>query len=99
MGNRIPLQLQDFQIIPLESWESPKSKGIYPIRWKLNIPKKQIELMVQPVLKEQELMTPESTQVTYWEGVVSITGNWKGKSVTGKGYTELTGYAKKRDKK
>jgi predicted secreted hydrolase len=44
-------------------------------------------------LKDQELITTQSTQVTYWEGSVRVTGTALGQKVTGSGYVELTGYA------
>ena len=45
-----------------------------------------------PNLADQEMRTPGSTAVTYWEGSVSITGEMAGQPVKGKGYIELTGY-------
>ena len=92
-GNSIPLKAQDFKIKVLDHWESRKSKGIYPILWGVLIPDKKIDLTLTPVFSDQELLTPESTQVTYWEGAVRIRGKWDGLSVTGKGYTEMTGYS------
>jgi predicted secreted hydrolase len=43
-------------------------------------------------MKEQELITTASTQITYWEGAVGITGTSGGTAVRGEGYVELTGY-------
>jgi predicted secreted hydrolase len=42
----------------------------------------------------QELQTPETTGVTYWEGSVDATGRVGRKPLTGRGFVELTGYAK-----
>jgi len=84
---------QDFEIKVLDHWESKKSKGIYPILWRVLIPDKYIDLTLRPAFSDQELLTPESTQVTYWEGVVKVRGKWNGLPVTGKGYTEMTGYS------
>jgi predicted secreted hydrolase len=39
-------------------------------------------------------MTERSTQVTYWEGAVKVTGQVGDQPVIGQGYVELTGYAK-----
>ncbi|HEX9757822.1 MAG TPA: lipocalin-like domain-containing protein [Nitrospiria bacterium] len=94
-GNRVPLHPQDFQIHVLDHWKSPKNQGIYPMGWNVVLPGRKIDLTIIPFFKEQELSTPESTRVTYWEGAVKIKGNWKENPVTGRGYTELTGYAKK----
>jgi predicted secreted hydrolase len=44
-------------------------------------------------MANQELATRRSTQVTYWEGAVQISGTAEGRAVTGQGYVELTGYA------
>ena len=53
------------------------------------------EAMVTPLLADQELRTSRSTQVTYWEGAVSVSGIRQGRSVKGQGYVELTGYAER----
>lgn len=39
------------------------------------------------------MKTPETTEVTYWEGSVLVDGFYEGEKISGKGYTELTGYA------
>ena len=92
-GKAIPLKPQDFEIKVLDHWESKKSKGTYPILWQVLLPDKKIDLTLRPAFSDQELITSESTQVTYWEGAVKIRGKWNGLSVTGKGYTEMTGYS------
>jgi predicted secreted hydrolase len=38
-------------------------------------------------------MTERSTQVTYWEGAVNVTGRVNETPIAGQGYVELTGYA------
>lgn len=43
-------------------------------------------------MKAQELVTTKSTQVTYWEGAVDVTGRSGGTLVRGEGYVEMTGY-------
>ena len=50
--------------------------------------------MLSPTVKDQELITQESTRVTYWEGSVKVEGKYQGQRVRGMGYVELTGYAK-----
>ena len=45
-------------------------------------------------MADQEIQTPGSTRVTYWEGSVRAEGfGAQGRAVTGEGYVELTGYA------
>jgi predicted secreted hydrolase len=51
-------------------------------------------LILVPTVKDQELITQESTRVTYWEGSVKIHGKYRDDSISGTGYVELTGYAK-----
>ena len=52
-----------------------------------------LRLQIAPLLSDQELATPRSTRVTYWEGACSVSGTRSGRPVSGKSYVELTGYA------
>jgi predicted secreted hydrolase len=52
-----------------------------------------IEFDVLPLVADQELATRQSTDITYWEGLVEGSGISQGKAVTIEGYVELTGYA------
>jgi predicted secreted hydrolase len=84
-----PLLRDDFQLQPEAFWESPASKGKYPIAWRLKIPKLNLDLHVTTPAKDQELRV----RVTYWEGCIRLAGEVAGKPVNGVGYMELTGYA------
>ena len=88
------LSNKEFQIEVRKQWKSEKSKAIYPSEWKLKVPDHQIELTLSPTVKNQELVTKESTRVTYWEGSVKVEGKYQNIPVKGKGYVEMTGYAK-----
>jgi predicted secreted hydrolase len=88
------LPLSTFKVRILGFWKSPRSGAQYPGKWEIEIPQEEIKLELIPWLPDQELMTPRSTRVTYWEGAVSVRGTHKGRPVTGDGYAELTGYAK-----
>ena len=57
-------------------------------------PDEGLDLLVSPLLPDQELVTPASTGVTYWEGAVEGRGTSGGRKVTCLGYVELTGYAR-----
>ena len=92
-GNSIHISKKDFLISVLDTWKSPVSHGVYPSRWRIRIFPMNLDVIVNPNLENQEMRTPESTGVTYWEGSVSIAGSKNKKSVTGIGYVELTGYA------
>jgi predicted secreted hydrolase len=93
-GNQQHLPLKDFEIKFLDQWKSQKSGAIYPSKWSLKVPASRIELSLVPTVKEQELITQESTRVTYWEGSVKVEGKYQGNPIKGMGYVELTGYAK-----
>ena len=94
-GKTAHLKRDDYRINVLDRWKSPKSGASYPMRWKVSIPDRQIELEITPAFPDQELITNRSTRVTYWEGAVSITGTYDNKPVSGRGYVEMTGYAGK----
>jgi predicted secreted hydrolase len=87
------LPKKEFQIDVLKQWKSQKSGAVYPSKWNIKIPGHQIELTLTPTVKDQELITRESTRVTYWEGSVKVEGKYQGDSIKGMGYVELTGYA------
>jgi predicted secreted hydrolase len=87
------LPLKVFRLEPEEFWVSPRSGGRYPIRWRLQLPDRRIDLAVTAAFPDQELDTSKSTQVTYWEGSVSVIGSAAGRPLSGIGYLEMTGYA------
>lgn len=87
------LSEKEFQIEVQKQWKSQKSGAIYPSKWRIKVPGHQIELTLSPTVKDQELITKESTRVTYWEGSVKIDGKYQGDPMKGMGYVELTGYA------
>jgi predicted secreted hydrolase len=76
----------------LSFWKSAKSGATYPASWKIDLPRYEMRLSLTPVLADQELLTPKSTGVTYWEGKVKVQGTYKGRPIEGDGYVELTGY-------
>jgi len=92
-GTHQHLTKKEFQIEVLDQWKSPKSSAVYPSKWKIKVPGHQIELTLSPTVKDQELITKESTRVTYWEGSVKVEAKYQGSSINGMGYAELTGYA------
>jgi len=94
-GRSRHLSLDDITINATNSWTSPASHARYPSTWLIAIPSLLLELHVVPLLEGQELRTSRSTQVTYWEGAVSVSGTKQGQPVKGQGYVELTGYAER----
>lgn len=91
-GGPVHLTREDFSIRVLATWQSPRSGAVYPAAWELRVPGRELVLQVTPWLPDQELETPNSTRVTYWEGAVAVRGTFRGQAVSGKGYVELTGY-------
>ncbi|MGA1871100.1 MAG: lipocalin-like domain-containing protein [bacterium] len=89
-GNSTDLSLSEFTITPMGTWTSKKSGAVYPSKWSIDIKGHYISLNIMPTFNEQELITQ---QAIYWEGSCLISGTYKGKKVTGRGYAELTGYA------
>jgi len=69
-------------------WDSEQG-GRYPSAWTLEIPRDNIRLEIEPIIRNQELITT----VRYWEGAVDVQGESGEAEVTGRGYVELTGYA------
>ena len=93
-GAAVPLPRDAIVIDVLDRWQSPQSGSRYPGRWRISVPSLRLMAEVTPTISNQELITRHSTQVTYWEGSVTITGEREGRPVSGLGYAELTGYAK-----
>jgi predicted secreted hydrolase len=92
-GRAAHLDREDFSVEVLDHWKSPRSRARYPSRWRVTVPALQTALTIRPNLEDQEMETPESTRITYWEGSVSVEGTSHGRLVSGNGYVELTGYA------
>jgi predicted secreted hydrolase len=93
-GEKIHLNADDFRVEVLDRWKSPKTGAVYPGRWRILVNSLQMDLLITPNLPDQELVTTRTTQVTYWEGSVSVQGRTGQKPLAGFGYVELTGYHK-----
>ena len=91
-GEVIPIRRDQMRVSSRSRWKSPRSGATYPMGWTISVPSLRISLEVSPLLEEQELVTRSSTQVTYWEGAVSVTGSSGNVGVRGSGYVEMTGY-------
>jgi predicted secreted hydrolase len=92
-GRPLRLGLSDFSVDVLDRWKSPRGKAVYPMKWRLRVPRLGLELTVTPAFPDQELDTAKSTRVIYWEGAVSAEGTIHGRPATARGYVEMTGYA------
>ncbi len=91
-GETTVLEQGAFSIEATGRWTSPASGTTYPSGWRVELPGLGLRLALEPLLKDQELRTPQSTRVTYWEGAVDVRGDQRGRAISGQGYVELTGY-------
>jgi predicted secreted hydrolase len=90
-GETSSIASHEFGMEPLETWRSAQSGAEYPVRWRIRIPGRGVDITVTAAMPDQELNSDNA--VTYWEGAVTVTGVANGKPVTGRGYLEMTGYA------
>ena len=93
-GTSQRLAREEMEVKVKQYWTSPKSGARYPSQWQFIIPSRDMTLRLVPRMADQELITAQSTGVTYWEGSVDVTGTLKGRPIDGRGYVELTGYTK-----
>jgi predicted secreted hydrolase len=82
----------EYHLTETGRWTSPRTGATYPSGWRLVLPREALELSVVPIVRDQELLTPGSTGVSYWEGLCRFTGTRAGVAVSGNGYVELVGY-------
>lgn len=82
------LSQSQVEVEPLRTWRSPRSGVRYPSGWRLEIPDRDLELTLEPLLQDQEL----DLAVRYWEGAVRVVGRRGKEPIRGYGYVELTGY-------
>ena len=75
---------------PLRSWKSPLTQTSYPVEWMLRTPAD--HYIVKALLDAQELDSRNSTGAIYWEGLSDLFDS--NRRHVGRGYLELTGYAK-----
>ena len=92
-GERRALSDAEVAIVVTDSWRSSSGER-YPAGWRLRVPALALELSVRPLLADQELRTTPR----YWEGAVEVTGTRAERRVDGRGYVELVGYARQRER-
>jgi predicted secreted hydrolase len=88
-GEGVQLARDDVMVDVTNYWDSPLG-GRYPMGWTITVPRLDLLLRVEPVLEAQEL----DTNVRYWEGAVDVMAERAGRPIAGRGYVELTGYAR-----
>lgn len=91
-GRSTFLSSADFSMQPDgDLWTSPQTKGRYPLRWQISVPRFGLQCTVTTPLRNQELTS--NFGPTYWEGAVDVAGKQSGALLHGVGYLEMTGYA------
>lgn len=85
--------IRSISVTPLGHWLSPHTGARYPSGWIVRIPSAGATLRVEPAVKDQEVTAEGERAGSYWEGSGRVAGTFKGRTVTGLSYTELTGYA------
>ena len=87
-GQTLELKAEDITLTPTgKTWTSPATGAIYPMQWRVQVPKNGVDVTVTPDFLAQEMDTRASTGIVYWEGSVEVEG-----SRSGVGYVELTNY-------
>lgn len=84
-SGKAPINHKDITLQAMEHWRSPSGIS-YPIRWKMLLPSESIDLDIRAYIPNQEL----DVSIKYWEGNVDITGMFRGESISGSGYVEMT---------
>ncbi len=81
-------------ITPLGSWRSPVTGTTYPMGWHVRVPRLGLDVTVRPTFPDQEMNDNGflGFKKSYWEGSCAVTGTRDGRPISGKAYTELTGY-------
>lgn len=88
-GEARPLKSPAVDIDVTDHWTT--GDGVrYPSGWRLRVPSLGLDVTVHPVLPDQEL----KTSPRYFEGAVDVSGTREGRTLGGRGYVELVGYAR-----
>ncbi|MDM0105690.1 lipocalin family protein [Variovorax sp. J22R24] len=81
----VPLKPGEVELVPGNTWTSPKTGIPYVVEWKIRLPSG--VLNIKPFLADSEFDSSATSGNVYWEGAVKATG-----SMEGQGFLELSGY-------
>jgi len=87
-GRTQRLSGDDVRLEVRRRWTSPDTGATYPSLWRLS--GTGLDLVVEPWTPDQEMRT----SFLYWEGAVRVSGWAGGRPTAGRGYVEMTGYAR-----
>jgi predicted secreted hydrolase len=91
-GKWAHLSREDFSLEVLGHWRSPQTGANYPSGWRLRVPRFGVDVLVQPILQDQELDTRGTTMIVYWEGACTVHGRHGNEQTEGRAFVELVGY-------
>ncbi len=77
----------DIAFRPVRHWRSPRTGVEYPVAFALRAGT--LDLVLEPLIDDQELDSRASVGTVYWEGAVRALAAGR---EAGRGYLELTGY-------
>ena len=77
---------------PLNAWRSTRTFNEYPTKWKIEIPRAGLDLLVEADFDDQEFVTLIS-KPAFWEGRVRVSGTKHGQPISGLGFIERSGFA------
>ncbi len=89
-GQPTYLSPSQIQMEGSHTWRSPQTGADYPQAWRVVIPN-HVPIVVRTLMTGQELITPDTTDVNYFEGAAEATDD--SGHYLGEGYVEMTGYA------
>lgn len=92
-GASRPLAAGEFSLQPGAVWHSKATGGSYPVAWTITVRPLKLNLRLTTPLVGQELSGNSTASPSYWEGAIDVAGTREGRSVRGRGYLEMTGYA------
>jgi predicted secreted hydrolase len=76
------------RLTPQRTWRSALDGTAYPVEWTIEVPALELMLTTTAAIERQEL----NLAVRYWEGAIRARGTRAGRTITGRGYLEMTGY-------
>ena len=86
-GKSRHLSKDAFAVRVLSREKSEKTGALYPSQWDISIPSENVQIIITPLIRDQEVIAYNSTGNYYWEGTCKVEG-----SAQGRAYVELTGY-------
>lgn len=84
----IELSRKQFDLEILEHWQSQQSGMRYPVSWQVTIPDKRLTLIINAMIKDQEI----DDAFVDWSGTVIVAGDIAGVAIQGSGLMQLSGY-------